>query len=87
MESYDSGMDTSLYGMDSSIPCMETPVFGEDSMLGNTHAMVPKNVLSDEYFYFFIAVYKNIYADGPLGVRTVPRNALRDLQKNFFVHI
>jgi hypothetical protein len=38
-------MDTSLFGMDSSIPCMDTPVFGEDSMIGNTHAMVPANVL------------------------------------------
>jgi hypothetical protein len=45
MESCDSGMDTSLYGMDSTIPCMDTPVFGEDSMIGNTHAMVPANVL------------------------------------------
>jgi hypothetical protein len=51
-------MDTSLFGMDSSIPCMDTPVFGEDSLIGNTHAMVPNNVLSDEYFYFFIVVYK-----------------------------
>jgi hypothetical protein len=68
MESCGSGMDTSLYGMDFSIPCMDTPVFGDDSMIGNTHAMVLKNVISDEYHYIFIAFYTNLYAFGPLGL-------------------
>jgi hypothetical protein len=65
MESCDSGMDTSLFGMDSSIPCMDTPVFGENSMIGNTHAMVPKTFYRINTIIFFIAVYTNLYAFGP----------------------
>jgi hypothetical protein len=45
---------------------MDTPVFGDDSMIGNTYDMVPANVLSHAYYYFLFAVCTNMYAFGPL---------------------